>query len=140
MPSPLLHQPIPDFRRPTLSHGTVDTKVLRGHVVVVKFFARYCASCEQTLPALESWAKGHPDAVVLGVAEDERESDARELTASYGLSFRVIHDRGQVLAGRYRVRSLPATFVVSAAGEVQWFGGGTVSEADLDGALAAASR
>jgi len=119
-PSVLLGRPIPDFRRPTLDGSTFDTKDERGHVVIVKFFAKYCEPCKRTLPEVERLHRERPDVAVVGLDEDEHEWDAREVVATYGLTFPVVHDAGNILFGRYRVRDLPMTFVVDASGSVRW--------------------
>jgi thiol-disulfide isomerase/thioredoxin len=139
-PSPLLSQPLPDFQRRTLDGGKLDTKGLRGKVVVVKFFAKYCEPCKRTLPAVERMAKEHAEIAFVGVAEDERESDVREVVSLYGLSFPVVHDAGNVLSGRFRVREMPYTFVADATGVVRWVGGPDQSEGDLAQAIASVAR
>lgn len=135
--SPIAGQPLPDFKRRTLEGAEVDTKSLRGRVVVVKFFAKYCEPCKRTLPAVQALAKERQDIVFIGVAEDERESDVREVIGAYGLTFPVIHDRGNVLSGRYRVHEMPVTFVADAQGTVRWVGGAGQSEAELAQAIEA---
>ncbi len=119
-PSPLVGNAVPDFRRPTLDGATFDTKAQRGHIVVIKFFAKYCEPCRETLPETERLHRARPDLTIVGIDEDEQESDAREVVASYGLTFPVLHDSGNVLSGRFRVRELPKTFVIDAKGDVRW--------------------
>jgi len=128
--SPLLSRPVPDFSRTALDGRRVDTARLRGRVVVVKFFAKFCEPCKRTLPVLQELARRRPDVAILGISEDERESDAHEVVRSFGLSFPVVHDREQILAGRYRVQELPVTFVIDAGGRVRWVGGPFQREAD----------
>jgi len=135
--SPLAGQALPDFKRRTIDGAEVDTKALRGRVVVVKFFAKYCEPCKRTLPAVQALAKERQDVVIIGVAEDEREADVREVIGAYGLTFPVIHDRGNVLSGRYRVSEMPVTFVADAQGTVRWVGGAGQSEAELGQAIEA---
>lgn len=134
-PSALLERAVPSFKRRTLEDTEVATESLRGKVVVVKFFAKYCEPCKRTLPAVEKIHKDRPDVAVIGVAEDEHESDTRELCAQFGLTFPVVHDVGNALAGRFRVTEMPATFVVDRAGSVRWVGGPTVTEAELEQAI-----
>jgi peroxiredoxin len=105
----------------------VETASLRGHVVVVDFFAEHCVPCAKSLPAIEALHKSQPEVAVVGVSEDDEVEGARRVVARYGLRFSVVHDAGHVLAGRYRVSELPATFVVDARGVVRWHG--TVEEA-----------
>lgn len=134
-PHALLAQRAPDVKRRTIDGASVDTTQLRGKVVVVKFFAKYCEPCKKTLPVVRDLAERHPEIVVLGVAEDETESDVRAVVAEYGLHFPVVHDQGNVVAGRFRVRELPAVFVVDGQGTLRWVG--TAGQPD-DGVVAAA--
>jgi cytochrome c biogenesis protein CcmG, thiol:disulfide interchange protein DsbE len=136
-PSPLAQQSVPDFARPTLAGARVDTEQLRGKVVVIKFFAKYCEPCKVTLPAAQKLHQKHPEVAFVGVSEDEYASDAQTLVDGYGLTFPVVHDQGNVLAGRFRVSEMPVTFVVDPQGVVQWIGGPGQDEDDLAAAIAA---
>lgn len=136
-PSPLAQQSVPDFARPTLAGDRVDTETLRGKTVVIKFFAKYCEPCKRTLPAAQKLHQEHPEVAFVGVSEDEYASDAQALVQAYGLTFPVVHDQGNVLAGRFRVSEMPVTFVVDAQGVVQWVGGPAQNEDDLAAAIEA---
>ena len=135
-PSPLLGKPAPDFRRPALGGEAIDTASLRGKVTVVKFFAKYCAPCTRTLPAVQALHAQHPEIAIVGVSEDEHASDAAELVRTYGLTFPVVLDSGNVLSGRFRASSLPVTFVIDSLGVVRWIGGAAQSDEDLARAVA----
>ncbi|GMV13457.1 MAG: putative conserved lipoprotein DsbF [Polyangiaceae bacterium] len=134
-PSPLSGKPLPSFKRTTLSGESLDTKTLVGRVVVVKFFADYCAPCKKTLPAAQELAREHPDVTFIGVSEDERASTAAELVRRYSLTFPVVHDSGQVLSGRFRISEMPATFVAGRDGVVRWVGGENQGEDALRDAI-----
>jgi thiol-disulfide isomerase/thioredoxin len=133
--SPLASRKLPDFKRRTIDGATIDTAGLRGKVVVVKFFAKYCEPCKRTLPAVEALAEQRADVAFVGVDEDESEADARAVIAEYKLSFPVVHDPGNVLSGRYRVSDLPVTFVGDSQGVVRWVGGTGQAEGDLAAAI-----
>lgn len=136
-PSPLLGQALPDFRRPTLSHGDLSVAKLRGRPVVVKFFAEYCEPCKRTLGAAQRLSLEHADVQFVGVSEDEYSATAERVVKHHGLTFPVVLDRGHVLQGRFRVREMPVTFVADRAGIVRWVGGPAQTEAELADALAA---
>jgi thiol-disulfide isomerase/thioredoxin len=102
---------------------------------VVKFIAKNCVPCQRTLPAMERLHREHPDIVIVGVSEDETEDDARALAGLHRLTFPVVVDSGNVLAGRYRVTDLPVTFVVDRAGTIVWVGGPEKSEGELVSAV-----
>jgi cytochrome c biogenesis protein CcmG/thiol:disulfide interchange protein DsbE len=135
--SSLLGKPAPTFKREAVD-GTHVEVASAGKVVVVKFVAKYCEPCIRTLPAIERLHAKHPEIVIVGVSEDERESEARELVATYKLTFPIVHDNQQVLAARYRVRDLPVTYVLDGKGTVAWVGGPEKSESDLVSAIESA--
>jgi len=139
-PSPLLNKPLPDIERRALDGTTVDTKSKRGSVVVVKFFAKYCEPCKKTLPVVERIHQSHPAVTFVGVDEDEYVSEVEEMVRTYGLTFQVIHDAANALAGRFRVGQLPMTFVADGTGTIRWVAGETQTDGDLEQAIDAVQR
>lgn len=121
-PSPLLAHPTPDFRRPALDGSVVETSAWGGHVALVDFFSEQCVPCKRSLPSVEALHRSMPDVVVLGISEDDDTDGALRMVRAHDLTFPVVHDAGHVLAGRFRVTDLPATFVVDTHGLVRWLG------------------
>lgn len=121
-PNPLKDSDAPAFKRASLNGTPVDTSALQGKVVVVKFFAKYCVPCKKTLPEFQALAARRTDAQFVGIDEDDDESDARFMIASYGITFPVIHDLGNVLSGRFRVVDMPTTVVIGPDGKIRWLG------------------
>lgn len=113
----------------------MDTEALLGKVVVVKFFAEYCEPCKRTLPAAQALHAKYEDVAFIGISEDEGETAANRVVQTYGLTFDVVLDRANVLAGRFRVSEIPVTFVVDPQGKVAWVGGPGVGEDDLEAAV-----
>jgi cytochrome c biogenesis protein CcmG/thiol:disulfide interchange protein DsbE len=138
--SPLMRKPLPSFRRPTVQGPTFDTDAHRGGIVVVKFFAKYCVPCQRTLPAAEALHRDWSDVTLVGVSEDENPSGAQTQVDRYRLTFPVVHDAGNVLAGRFRVTEMPVTFVTNRQGQIVWVGGPDQPEKDLARAVEAARR
>ncbi|MCA9630580.1 MAG: TlpA family protein disulfide reductase [Myxococcales bacterium] len=130
--SPLLDQPLKTIGGRTTAGERIDLEALQGRIVVVKFFAKYCRPCEKTLPGAERLHRENPDVAVIGISEDESIADLDYLVRKHGLSFPIVLDRGNVIAGRFRVTALPATFVTDQAGKVVWVGGERQAEADLE--------
>jgi cytochrome c biogenesis protein CcmG, thiol:disulfide interchange protein DsbE len=136
----LLGKPFRHFKRPTLKGSMLDTASLSGRVIVIEFFAKYCEPCARTLPEAQSLSLELPDVAFIGISEDERASEAEQMAREHGLSFPVVHDTGNVLAGRFRVSELPVTFVVDRHGILRWVGGAEHDRADLRAAIASAAR
>lgn len=137
-PSPLHGNAAPTFQRDTLAGSHIDTGALAGKVWVVKFFADYCEPCKRTLPEAQRLSERYDDVVFIGVSEDERQDTAVALVRTYGLTFPVVLDRGNVLSGRFRVTELPIAFVVDPRGNVSWVGGPEQGEKALEKAIRAA--
>jgi cytochrome c biogenesis protein CcmG/thiol:disulfide interchange protein DsbE len=136
---PLLAKPLPEIHhRQTLDGQPLDATQLAGKPVLVKFFADYCQPCKETLPAAERVHQSHPEVAFLGIDEDESLETASALAQRYGLTFPVVHDQGNVLSGRFRVSSMPMTFVADAKGVGRWVGGEGQTEDDLKRAVEAA--
>ncbi len=93
---------------------------LRGHVVVLDFWASWCPPCRASIPALDEFARRHPDVVVLGVnTEHERPASfVRSAHASLGASYPTVHDSDGRIQAAYRITGLPTILVIDAEGEV----------------------
>jgi cytochrome c biogenesis protein CcmG/thiol:disulfide interchange protein DsbE len=132
---PLLGQPLPEIQhRHTLDGETLQ---MGQGPVLVKFFADYCQPCKTTLPAAERIHEEYPDVLFVGIDEDETRETAKDLARRYGLTFPVVHDAGNVLAGRFRVSAMPATFVADGSGVVRWVGAEGQTEDELRQAVRA---
>jgi peroxiredoxin len=135
--SRLLDEPLPTFRRPTVQGGTFDSSSASGHLLVIDFFAAYCRPCQRKLPELEALHRRQPGLSIVGVSLDETGDAALKSVGRHHLTFPVIHDAGNVLAGRLRVTELPISFVVDGSGRIRWVGGPDQPDDALDRAVAA---
>ena len=135
----LLGRPLPEMRtREWVNGGPIEKADLQGKVVVIKFFADYCAPCKETLPAAERVHASHAGVVFIGVSEDDEREKVTKAIVEFGLTFPVVFDRSQMISGKFRVREMPRTFVADKAGVVRWVGGEGQTEADLAQAIEAA--
>jgi thiol-disulfide isomerase/thioredoxin len=108
--------------------GEFDSGRASERVLVVDFFAAYCQPCRRSLPMLEALHRRHPDLAIVGVSLDAAATDAQGLVARHRLTFPVVHDPMNAIAGRFRVTELPASFVVDRDGRITWVGGGDQPE------------
>ena len=102
----------------------------RGKVVVVNFWATWCQPCREELPSLERLRdalRGRPFEV-LAVNVNEGESRVNRFLAEVPLRFPVLLDRNGDAQRAWRVRGLPATFLLDPEvlirywylGELDW--------------------
>jgi peroxiredoxin len=136
-PSRILDADLPAFRRPALQGGTFDTAEVAGKLLVVDFFADYCKPCQRKLPALEALHRAHPELAIVGVSLDENADRAWKSIGRHKLTFPVVHDAGNVLAGRFRVTELPFGFVADVTGKVRYVAGPMQPEDALERAVLA---
>jgi len=119
--SPLLGRPAPDFALRTLEGDrTVRLGDLRGQVVVVNFWASWCAECRVEHPALSAaWDRFRDAGVVLvGVDFQDDHPSALAYLAGTGTGWPVVADPGSRTALAYGVYGIPETFVIGPDGRV----------------------
>jgi thiol-disulfide isomerase/thioredoxin len=121
---------------PTITAGgklgaNVSLAGLRGRPVVIDFWATWCGPCIRALPALDAFAKRHPEVTVLAVALDEPE-DARSLFDQHDYTPTLVLDDGDT-SKRFGVTTVPHTLVLDGTGIVRRSarGGGLDLEAEL---------
>jgi len=112
----------------------VDLARMEGHVVVLDFWASWCPPCRASVPALEAFARAHPEVTVIGVnvETDREESFVRRAHASFGASYAAVHDATGALQQAYSVTQLPTLLVIDSHGVVTESHVGAVDEAWLN--------
>lgn len=125
--------------RPTLADGSVSLRELRGHRIVVNFWASWCAPCRQEAPLLQrSWMTARRDGVLfIGLDMQDLSPDARGFLTRYGTDYLTIRDPGNTAARSYGVTGVPETFFVSARGRVVNHVIGVATPDDLRAGIAA---
>ena len=114
--------PAIDFRAARLDGATVQLGALHGHVVLINFWATWCAACRSEMPAIQQvWDREHVRGFEV-VAIDYRESDRdgmRRFLRSAGVRYGSALDPDGVIAQAYGVSlGLPVSVFVDRGGRV----------------------
>jgi len=123
-PSPVrLGEKPEDFSLVSYSGEVIDTANLRGKVVLINFWASWCATCdEEALLLEEAWqvfqADGSDKVIFLGIAYMDTESASREYLAEYGVTYPNGPDLGSAISKTYQVKSVPETFILDTEGRL----------------------
>ena len=130
---PLPGQQAPDFTVALLDGTSLSLSDLRGRVTVLNFWATWCPSCEEELPALQStWeVYQNRDVVFIGVALQDDEPSIRGTAAKYGLTYPLAIDSDDRIASVYGITGVPETFVIDPEGTVAFVHIGPVTAEEL---------
>lgn len=117
---PEIGMPAPDFTLSLYDGGDLTLSKLRGQVVVINFWASWCAPCREEAPALERVWRDYKDrgVVFIGVDYVDVESSAREYMAEFDITYPNGLDNGQRISHAYRIRGVPETFFVDKSGNI----------------------
>lgn len=130
--------PAPDFELEDLQgFGDITLSEMRGDVVVVNFWASWCAPCRQEAPDLERTWKMYKGRGVrfLGVDENDDAAAARTFVSEFGLTYPSVFDPAGRLAAGYRLLGLPTTVIIDQEGQIVYRFTGFVTEPVLSSAL-----
>jgi thiol-disulfide isomerase/thioredoxin len=112
----------PAFDLERFTGGRVTSAELKGRVVIVDFWATYCAPCRAEMPWLVEVAQEYESKGVTFIAVDEDPEEAPRLVAQFakgvpGLE-RYVTYGDPFMAGKYRVEALPTLYVIGKDGKV----------------------
>lgn len=133
--------PTPALELEDLAGTTRRLEDYRGRVVLLNFWATWCEPCRDEMPTmrrLQERMAGRPF-TVLTVNYGEAAARIEPFLRSVGVEFPVLLDRRQQAARAWRIRILPASFLLGPDGQVRYH---VIGEIDWTGeeAVAAVDR
>ena len=93
---------------------------LKGHIVVVDFWASWCGPCKQTFPLLDELHHRFSERglIILAINEDKSRAAMAEFLMEYPVRFKVLRDAKKKLAAEVNVPALPTSYILSGEGKV----------------------
>ena len=122
---PKLGQPAPALHATLLDGTHYDLASHRGEVVLVHFWATWCAPCQVEMPALEAFRVAHAqDGVsILAISMDDPENRAQVATLLGRHGFTGAMAGDTQATGYGRIWRLPISFVIDRKGLLRADGG-----------------
>ena len=111
-------QPAPTF---AVSDGaqSVDLAKQRGHVVVLVFWATWCAPCLAELPSLSAMQQQLPQIHVVTVSTDEDADAYKRFMPTHQVDLVSVHDGPKGANARYGSFVYPETYVIDKSGVIR---------------------
>jgi thiol-disulfide isomerase/thioredoxin len=136
-------QATPALRLAGLDGKAWDLAQLRGKVVVVNFWASWCAPCVDELPVLNALARRDPARVaVVGVNYKEALDTIERFSSARPFAYPVLRDRSGDMFKAWTAGVMPTTILVDRQGRARWRSVGEIGAGDtrlkaaIDGLLA----
>lgn len=114
---------LPELGLHDAAGGRFDPASLRGKVVVMNFWAAWCAPCREEIPHLQAYAatqrKSEVEVVLVNVGDSPRVMQST--LGKLGSTLLSLSDaEGQALGRSLGLAQLPATLILDRAGRVRW--------------------
>ncbi len=110
----------PDFTLAAPDGSSVKLSAKKGRVIVLNFWATWCDSCKEELPALRALQARSGDGTFELLAVSVDDSPAKVVptfAAAHGLTFPLLYADRRTLDA-YAVRMLPTTFLIAPDGVI----------------------
>jgi thiol-disulfide isomerase/thioredoxin len=130
--SDLIGKPAPEFSLPVVNkNAIVQMKTFTGKVILIDFWATWCAPCKKALPKLSLLQNKYDDKIqVLAISVDDKKSSASKFLNKFKIDLLSLHDTKKSVADVYAVPAMPTLFIVDKKGILRYMHDG-YTEADL---------
>jgi thiol-disulfide isomerase/thioredoxin len=112
--------PAPDVKLYTLDGKPFTLASLKGKVVVLDFFASWCAPCRKSFPFLDGLQRKHASEglKVVGLTLEEDDDAVTAFLESVPVDFTIARDTTEHAGEAFQVVAMPTTFLVDRDGRV----------------------
>jgi peroxiredoxin len=116
----------PEIGLKDLSGKTVDLASLAGKVVIVDFWATWCAPCREEMPELQKFYKKYnaKGLEIVGISVDKAPDGIKEFVSKLKVTFPIAHDDGHKVADKYSPPRMPSSYIIDRKGVVRYVHGG----------------
>jgi peroxiredoxin len=110
----------PDFTRTDLSGSSIGLRSYRGKLVLLNFWATWCAPCLSEVPRFAAWQRQYGPAglQILGVSMDDDPAPVRTAYQKFHLNYPVVMGDAQLGELFGGVLGLPFTYLIDPRGRI----------------------
>jgi peroxiredoxin len=110
----------PDFTRADISGKQVQLSKYQGQLVLLNFWASWCAPCREEMPTFSTWQRqlGARGLQVIGISMDDDAGEVKKFLAAYPVTYPIVMGDAS-FAGQFGgVLGLPLSYLIDARGRV----------------------
>jgi peroxiredoxin len=113
-------QQAPGFDLPLLDGASVSLASLRGRVVLLNFWATWCAPCEAEMPAMQRLhtALASKDFALIAVSLDKERAEVEQFRQRLGLTFPIALDPAKGVSTQYQTYRYPESYLIDREGRI----------------------
>ena len=117
----LLNKPAPDFTRHDLHGHALHLAAFRGKVVLLNFWATWCAPCQVEMPVFAAWQRQYSPQgfAIIGISMDDDAAVARRLVQRLKLDYPVAMGDARLGLRYGGVLGLPLSYLIDRNGVVR---------------------
>jgi peroxiredoxin len=118
--APAVPQSAPDFTRTDLAGRSIALRSYRGKLVLLNFWATWCAPCLSEIPRFADWQRryGRAGLQVLGVSMDDDPAPVRAAYQKFHLDYPVVMGDAQLGELFGGVLGLPCSYLIDPRGHI----------------------
>lgn len=113
---------VPAFTLNSEKYGTVNSKDLKGKVVLISIFATWCGPCQKELAEVQStlWPKykDNKDFVLLVVGREHTDVQLEKYNEKKGFTFPLYPDPKREVTSKFAKQYIPRAFLVDKEGKI----------------------
>lgn len=109
-----------DFELITFNGEQVSLSDFRGDIVVLHFWASWCAPCRIEAPEFQAtWElyEQRGDIHFIGLAYRDQVAESRAFIEEFGITYINAPDLGHEIANMFALQGIPSTFIINRHGE-----------------------
>ena len=110
----------PDFVLKSTTGKNIQLSDYRGKIVIVDFWATWCAPCRKGIPDLVDIQKEFKgNVVVIGISLDEdTRPDVVPFMKEYGINYPIVYGNNKVIADYGSINAIPTSFIIDKQGKI----------------------
>jgi cytochrome c biogenesis protein CcmG, thiol:disulfide interchange protein DsbE len=119
-PDPLLGKHAPSFVRSDLNDHRVDLSAYRGKVVLLTFWATWCAPCRIEMPHFIQWQTeyGPQGLQIIGISMDDDSGPVIAVVGEHHVNYPILMGDAPLAELYGGILGLPVTFLIDRKGNI----------------------